>query len=208
MQRIALIERLRRQAYGEFPSDDASITDNLINVWMSDGIALAAKQNYKDNIAIEGIGFLNNSFYTTFKGIAVTKDENFTWKITLPEIPIGIGRTEGIETLKFKSSTGEVGIPAIPISSSQASFFEAMRPIPNKILYKPESNYVIALSTVLLSQYTATVTMVSGGDGADLTSSLNVPNDYINVIVEYVKAQVAFERAQPQDVANDGRDAK
>lgn len=208
MTRQSLIERLRRQVYGGFPSDDSVITDNLVNAWLNDGIALAAKQNYKDNIAIEGIGFLNNSFYTTFKGIAVTKDENFTWKLTLPQLPLGIGRNEGIETLKFKDANGNVSMPCIPISSNQATFIENMRPIPNKIMFKPEGGFIYALSTIILSVYTASVTMVSGGDATDLTSTLNIPDDYINVCVEYVKAQLLLEKAQPQDLSNDGRDNK
>src|SRR5688572_11305353 len=102
MQRIELIERLRRQIYGSFPADEADITDGLVNAWIIDGTAIAAKQNYKDNLQLEAIGFVNNSFYSTFKGIAVTLDENNLYKFTLPSIPLGIGATEGIGRLLFK----------------------------------------------------------------------------------------------------------
>lgn len=207
MTRQTLIERLRRQVYGGFPTDDSVITDGLVNEWISDGVALAAKKNYTDNIQIEGIGFVNNSFYTTFKGIAVTKDEDFVWKVNLPQLPLGIGRNEGIETLKFKSSDGQVSLPAIPISSNQATFSINMRAIPNKVIYKPESGYILALSTIILSTYTATVTMVSGGDKNNLDSVLNVPDDYIATIIQYVQQQLLLERNQPVDAANDGLDA-
>jgi hypothetical protein len=200
------IERILRQIYGSQPTDDASITYNLVNSYLNDGVALAAKQCYKDNIQLEGIGFVNNSFYTTFKGIVVSKDENFIWKITLPQIPVGIGRNEGVSTLKFKDADGNVSLPCIPISENQATYFQGMRPIPNKILYKPEGKYLYALTTILLFRYTASVTLISGGDSTDLNSEFIVPDDYFPVISEYVKNQLAFERAAKQDLNNDGQD--
>ena len=72
MTRRKFIEMVLRQIYGDQPSDDANITYNLVNVWLEQAIGLAAKQNYKDNISIEGIGFLNNSFYTKFTGLTIT----------------------------------------------------------------------------------------------------------------------------------------
>lgn len=203
MQRKALIQQIQRQIEGDYATDDSNFTDELVNQYIESGIALAAKQNYKENLQIEGIGYLNNSFYTTFKGIAVTQDEKFTWKVNLPQLPLGIGRNEGVSTLKFKDENGNLSLPCIPISENQATYFHAMRPIPNRIIYKPESGYIYAISTIILSQYTAVVTMISGGDATDLSSTLNVPNDYIPVIVEYVKTQLLLEKAQPKDLAND-----
>ena len=49
--------------------------------------------------------------------------------------------------------------------------------------------------------------MVSGGDKTDLNSTLNVPSDYHEVMIEYLKKQLLFERMQPIDDVNDGRDA-
>lgn len=208
MTRHDLIEQIRRQIYNGQPSDDATITEGLVNQYIEEGIAVAAKQNYKENAAIEAVAYINNGFYTTFKGIAVTKDESFLWKVTLPEIPLGVGYSEGVSTMVFKSSSGEVGIPVVWLSENQKSFIDTMRPIPNKILAYQEGIFVYAKSTILLSAYTVLVTMISGGDSTNLNSTLNVPPDYIPVIIEYVKAQLAFEKAQPQDVANDGRDDK
>jgi len=207
MTRATLIELIRRQIYGSQPSDDADITVGLVNVWLNQAIALAAKQNYKENIAIDGISFVNNSFYTTFKGIAVTKDEQFVWKVALPQIPIGIGSTEGISTVVFKDpDTAQISYPVVLISENQRSFSKGMRTIPNKLIGYPQGGFVFVESTIQLSNYTATVTMISGGTSTDLTSTVNVPDDYMNVIVEYVKQQLMFQRSVPVDVTNDGAD--
>lgn len=207
MQRIELIERLRRQLYGGFPTDDAEITDNLVNRWITDGTALAAKQNYKENYQLEGVGFVNNSFYSTFKGLEITADERFLYKCTLPNLPLGIGTVDGISRALFKSTINTLSLPAVILSESQVAIQRQMRPIPNKILCYSEGTFLYAITSIILTPYKASVTMVSGGDDTDLYSTLNVPNDYINVIVEYCKAQLGFERMQPVDAQNDGQDS-
>lgn len=202
--RYIFLEKILRSVYGEQMSDDSNITYNLANVWLNEGIALAAKQNYKDNIAIDGIGYVNNSFYTTFKNLAVVADEQFTYKVTLPEIPLGIGANEGVNTLQFIDTNGQVSLPCIPLSERQVTFYQTMRPIPNKILYYPQGIYIFAKSTILLFRYTAKVTMISGGDASDLNSILNVPADYLTLASDYVIQKLTIEKNTPKDRSNDG----
>jgi len=106
MTRREFLERNSRQIHGGFATDDSEMTYNLINSWLNDAIAIAAKKNYTDNLQLEGVGFVNNSFYTKFTGLSVTADERFTYKVTLPQIPFGIGQTDGIGTLQFIDSNG------------------------------------------------------------------------------------------------------
>jgi hypothetical protein len=208
MTRLEFIERHLRQIYGGFPTDDAQITNNLVNSWLNDAIAAAAKQNQKDNIALDGISYINNSFYTTYKGLAVVQDENFLFKVTLPQIPMGVGYSEGVSTLQFKDSSNSVSHPCVPLSQNQKTFYQGLKPIPNKVLFYTEGNFIYAISTLPLYDYTATVGMISGGDSTSLTSTLNVPPDYFPIMVEYLKQQLVFERMQPQDSTNDGVDNK
>lgn len=207
MDRYTFIERALRQIYGGYIPDDSSITFNLVNSWLEDAAAVAAKQNYKDNIALDGIGYVNGSFYSKFTDIAITSDGNFIWKMTLPSIPLGIGRNEGISTLELVDEDGRVTRPFIPISEQQKSYYQSMRPIPNKVLYYYEGQYMYAVSTLLLNDYTANIVMVSAGDSTDLSSTLNVPSDYYAIMVEYIKQQLGFQRSQPVDSQNDGLDA-
>jgi hypothetical protein len=206
MTRLTYIEKIMRQIYGDFPNDDSSITYNLVNVWVNEGTALAAKQNQKDNISIDGISFVSNSFYTSYKGRTVVADEQFTWKISLPEIPIAIGSNQGISVLQLKDSNGQLSLPLIPLSENQRGYFQTMRPIPNKLIYYYEGLFVYIISTLLLNQYTASVTMISGGDFTNLDSELNVPQDYMPVIDAYVSKMLMAERFAPQDLSNDGTD--
>lgn len=206
MTRAEFIERTLRQIYGGYVTEDSSITPMLVNSWLNDAIALAAKTNYTDAIKLDGIGYVNNAFYTTFKGLVPVKDEKSLWKITLPQVPTGIGINEGISTLQFKDSLGDLSLPCIPISENQKTYFQSLANLPNKTIYYNEGENVYVVSNLNLSSYTANVTMVSGGDSSSLSSTINVPSDYMPVIVQYIQQQLILQKSRPQDVANDGSD--
>jgi hypothetical protein len=206
MTRRAYIEQIRRLIYNGPPEDDATITENLVNVWLNQAIGIAAKQNYKDNLAIDGISYINNSFYSKFTGLTISADGNSLWTMTLPQIPMGIGNNEGISTLELRDSDGRITRPFVPLTENQKTYYQSMRPIPNKVLYYYEGNILYAVSTLLLNNYTANVTLVSGGDSTDLDSILNVPDDYFPIMTDYLTKNLLLERTQPLNANNDGLD--
>lgn len=206
MTRSFYIERIIRQVYGGQPTDDSEITPNLVNSFINDGIALAAKQNYIESIKLDGVAYVNNGFSTTFSGIAITTDttNNLGYKLTLPQIPVALGKNEGINTLRFRDENGFISQSVIWLSSNQAGYADNMKPIPNKIYAYNEGSTVRFTSALPLYQYTATVSMVSGGDSANLSSELNVPDDWYPMVNDYVLKMLMLQKAQPQDAANDG----
>ncbi len=208
MRRDVFIELVSRQVHAGFASDDTETTNNLINTFVEPAIGIAAQANYKNNIAIDGISYVNNSFYTIYKSLAITADEQFLWKIELPDMPVGIGNMEGISTVNIKdNSSPQVSYPVILMSQNQRSFHRGMRSIPNKLLGYPQGKNVFIESTLILNGYTAQVTMVSGGDKTDLDSELNVPPDFLPIMIDWITKQLLTQRMTPEDVANDGSDA-
>ncbi len=205
MLRITYIEQIRRLIYGAQPNDDAGISVGLVNVWLEQAIAVAAKKNYTDTFQLDGIAYVNNSFYTTFKNLPIVKDEQFLYKVTLPQIPVGIGANEGIETLLFTDSI-QNSYPVVWLTMNQKSYQRGMRSIPNKLIGYYEGKYAFVMSTIPLTQLTSKITMISGGDSTDLYSELNVPSDYFPLMTDYIKASLMFERSVPQDNVNDGMD--
>lgn len=207
MTRNAFIERILRQIYNGQPSDDSSITYNLVNQWLNDAIGLAAKKNYTDGIQMDGIAYVNNSFYTTFTNLDIAAEpvDTVTYSVDLPQIPVALGKDEGIAMLQFVGDK-KTSQTAIPLSMNQVAYQEQLRPIQNKILYWIEGKNVYIKSAIQLTSYKATIRMVSGGISTDLNSTLNIPDDYIPMIVEYIKGQLAFERSRPIDTSNDGVD--
>ena len=207
MTRYALIERILRQIYNGQPSDDSSITYNLVNQWLNDAIGLAVKKNYTDSIQMDGIAYVNNSFYTTYTNLDIAAEtvDNVTYSVLLPQIPIALGKNEGVATLQFvgEKKTSQTGIP---LSINQVAYIDNMRPIQNKIPYWIEGKNIFVKSSIPLTSYKATLRMVSGGDSKDLQSTLIIPDDYVPIIIEYIKAQLAFEKSRPIDTNNDGID--
>ena len=141
ISRYELAERIQRVIYNGLPTDDATITIPVINLWINDGLAAAAKKNYAESLQIEGVAYINNSFYTTYKGLTITPDESQIWKFTLPQIPLGLGRNEGISTVQFKAD-GKVSFTAIPLSQNQVGYADTLRAVPNKIFYWNEGQTV------------------------------------------------------------------
>ena len=184
MTRYALIERILRQIYNGQPSDDSSITYNLVNQWLNDAIGLAVKKNYTDSIQMDGIAYVNNSFYTTYTNLDIAAEtvDNVTYSVLLPQIPIALGKNEGVATLQFvgDKKTSQTGIP---LSINQVAYIDNMRPIQNKILYWIEGKNIFVKSSIPLTSYKATLRMVSGGDSKNLESTLIIPDDYIPVII-------------------------
>ena len=206
MTRKTFIERILRQIYNGQPSDDSSITFNLVNQWLNDAIGVAAKKNYTDSIQMDGVAYVNNSFYTSYSGLTITSVNNTTFKFTLPQIPVALGKNEGLATLNFSNNNTQTTFGAVPLSMNQVSYQDTLRPIQNKVVYWPQGQEVYMSTGIPLTAYKANVRMVSGGDSSDLNSTLIIPDDYVPIMVEYIKAQLAFERSRPIDTSNDGVD--
>ena len=206
MTRKTFIERILRQIYNGQPSDDSSITFNQVNQWLNDAIGVAAKKNYTDSIQMDGVAYVNNSFYTSYSSLTITQVDNTTFKFTLPQIPVALGKNEGIATLQFSNSKTPTSFGAVPLSMNQVSYQDTLRPIQNKVVYWPQGQEVYMSTGIPLTAYKANVRMVSGGDSSDLNSTLIIPDDYVPIMVEYIKAQLAFERSRPIDTSNDGVD--
>lgn len=204
MTRGVFIEMVLRNVYGEQPNDDSTITIGLVNTWLEPAIGLAVKQNYKDSISFDGVSYINNSFYTQFKGLTITKEEQFVYKIDLPQIPMGVGKNEGINILRVVNADGVASDPLIPLSENQLGYARRMRPIKNKQLYWPEGSSAYILSTLQLQNYTGSARMISGGDPNDLDSQLNVPADYLPIMTQFCITNLMQERMRVKDVTNDG----
>jgi hypothetical protein len=206
MTRKIFIERILRQIYNGQPSDDSNITFNLVNQWLNDAIGVAAKKNYTDSIQMDGVAYVNNSFYTSYSGLTITSVNNTTFKFTLPQIPVALGKNEGLATLNFSNNNTPTTFGAVPLSMNQVGYQDTLRPIQNKVVYWPQGQEVYMSTGIPLTAYKANVRMVSGGDSTDLNSTLIIPDDYVPIMVEYIKAQLAFERSRPIDTSNDGVD--
>lgn len=208
MTRYQLIEQILRAVYGDQPRDDSTITPNLVNQYINQGLALAVHNQYKESLQIDGVSYINNSFYSTYKNIPIVQDQNLLWRVQLPSVPLAIGRNDAVADVRLVKDNNE-GIDGIPLSINQKGYQFTMKRIPNRFLYYYEGDKLFILSSLLLNLYTANITLVSGGGAGnnsttDLNSTLNAPEDIIPLIVEYVVKALMAMRQVPQDITNDG----
>lgn len=205
MTRRVLIEQIRRMLYGGVPTDDANVSEKEINLYINEALAYMAKINYTDSIKLDGIESISDSFYLTFKNLAITKDNDTGYySLDLPQVPLGLARGYGISTVTFPTSTGLAKSP-IPISVRELDYMDSLKQPPSKIFYWPEGKKLWFKSYTNLVGRFAIVRMVST-ETADLDSELNVPQEYITDIINLVMNQLRPRKGALQDSTNDGLD--
>lgn len=205
MTRKVLIEQIRRMMYGSIPTDDANVTEKEINLYINEGIAYMAKINYTDAIKLDGIETVADSFYATFKNLAITRDSDTGYySLTLPQVPLGLSRGYGISTVTFPTSTGLAKSP-IPISPRELDYIDNLKQPPSKIFYWAEGKKLWFKSYTNLVGKFAIVRMVST-ETTDLDAEINVPQEYITDIINLVMNQLRTRKGTPQDSTNDGLD--
>jgi hypothetical protein len=207
MIRRALIEQIRRMYYGGMPSDDANLTENEVNQYINQGIAYIAKVNYTDSIKIDGIETVSDAFYTTFKNLAVAKDNDTGYYYaTLPQPPVWLSRGYGIASVTFPVSTGLAKAPTA-VSPREVDYIEQIKLPPSKIFYWAEGGKLWMRSYTNLVGKFAIVRMISS-ENSDLTAELNVPAEYISDIINWIMDQLKFRKQMTEDSTNDGLDTK
>lgn len=205
MTRKVLIEQIRRMLYGGVPSDDANVSEKEINVYVNEALAYMAKINYADSIKLDGIETVNDVFYSTFKGLSITRDtDTGYYSLDLPQVPLGLARGYGISTVTFPSSTG-LAKALIPISVRELDYMDNLKQPPSKIFYWPEGKKLWFKSYTNLVGKLAIVRMVST-EGNDLEAEMNVPQEYITDMINLVLNQLKIRKATPEDIVNDGVD--
>lgn len=205
MTRRVLIEQIRRMLYGGIPTDDANITEKEINLYINEAIAYMAKVNYSDAIKLDGIETVADSFYATFKNLAITKDNDTGYySLDLPQVPLGLSRGYGISTVTFPTSTGLAKSP-IPVSPRELDYMDNLKQPPSKIFYWVEGKKLWFKSYTNLVGRFAIVRMVST-ETSDLDAEINVPQEYITDIINLVMNQLRPRKATPQDSTNDALD--
>lgn len=205
MTRRVIIEQIRRIFYGGVPNDDASLSEKEVNFYLNEAIAYMAKINYTDAIKLDGIETVADSFYATFKNLAITKDNDTGYySLDLPQVPLGLARGYGISTVTFPTSTGLAKSP-IPISVRELEYMDNLKQPPSKIFYWAEGKKLWFKSYTNLVGKFAIVRMVST-ETTDMDAELNVPQEYISDIIDLVINKLKIRKGTPEDNVNDGVD--
>lgn len=201
--RRMVLETIQRLMLGSIASDDTELTINLINQHLNAAIGYAAKTNYKEEIQLNGIENVSDTFYTSFTNINISKDQNTGWyNATLPQQPAGIGAGWDISGFMLTTGSG-AKLFAHPISPREVEFlYNAKKPC-NEIFYWVNRDTVSMHSGQDITKYKANVRMIST-QSSDLDSVVTIPDGYMPVVVKYLSEVLGIEVQRPIDSSSDG----
>lgn len=194
---------LRRLANGDV-SDDFPIKEQEAAAWIDHGVAYAARANYNDNANVD-VEYVGDGFMTTFKNLSLTKDSaTSAYYVALPATPYGLPPGYDVAGVNLEGD-GKLSTGMIRVKIQQLDYYLQLPMPPKAVFWWIEGKVLNLFSTwAILDGMKVRVRMASAGDPADLDAELNIPNDYVQLVIEYVMKYVAPTLSIAQDVVNDG----
>ena len=211
MIRKELCELIQIRLAGGMPSDDFPITLNEINLWLDHAIAASAVKNYTDGVSIDGLEFVGDAYYATFKNLTLTQDtDSLYFKTTIPAPPVGVPRGYDIASAYIMQATGGYGTPLVRVNPQQLDYYESLPKPKNSIEFWVEgvTLFVKAATTNLLTGAKVAVRMIGSAGSRSLTDAALVPNDAVPYIVDYVFKYFSQTDQMPKDLTNDGTNTR
>lgn len=205
MQRGIFIEQIRRIIAGGVPNDDSEVTISLVNSFINPAIAVAAKSNWVENLKMEGCTYANNSFYTTVSGIAITSDSEFgVYNVSLPSIPVGLGRTEGVSAVYVIDDRGTQSKPVTMLSVAQVNYADDMPKMNGFLGWYEGATVKLKSPETPLTGFTAKVRMINTGAADTLSSQISVPEEALPEMQKWILTTLGYADRIPKDFSNDG----
>lgn len=198
-----LCEQIQRILLAGMAPDDTEITPFLINSYLNGAIAAAAAAAYKDNIQLEGTGTVPDGFYGTYKGLVLTKDNDTGWwNLTLPQQPVGIARGHNISFVFLIAGSGKK-VSAYPISPTEIDFLYHLPKSCEDSYYWVDTDVMNIYSCTDISKMKAIVRMIVTQSSV-LTDKLTMPDDYMPLVVDYMRKVFGIMQSEPYDISSDG----
>lgn len=198
-------EAIQRTMAGGFPSDDFEITIPLINFYLNSAIGYAIKASYKDEIQLNGVEGVADAFYATFTGLNISKDLNTGWyNIVLPQQTVGVGAGWDITSFLMVKGSG-AKLFGYPITQKEVAYLYTNPKGCNDVYFWVVKDRMNIHSCSDITKYKGIVTMLVS-QSTDLDASMNVPDGYMPLIIEYMTKTLGVMMNMPIDISSDGVD--
>lgn len=196
-------EQILTTYYKGVRNDDSQYSLRHIASMVAQEVALMARKNAFENSNGGDITYINDSFISTYKSVAVLLDSVSKEKYcVLPAVPTALPNNQEIVSVSLNTKTNKTFIPMRNKDRFAQSF---LRPIKGMVFYYIEAGRIY-FDNPENFQFTALTIKMAGAlpSGAILDAQLNVPKNYESEIIDKVLSRLLSMSRLGQDLTNDG----
>lgn len=200
-----LIERIRRHMADGFPSDEFSMSDNEIMLYIDAAVASTLIGSVLGMYKVTGVMEVPDAYIVNTKLDPLVKNANTTeWVTTLPQTPVSLPLGLALNKVYFYNEANGESIPAIPVKSRRVAFRDYL-PRPDGVNFRVINGtklLVNASNGTSLADFSLYVDMVSTRI-SDKNATLTLPDDAIDAVFDRVIAKCKERMGLPKDIIKD-----
>ena len=196
-------EQILTTYYKGVRNDDSQYSLRHIASMVAQEVALMARKNAFENSNGGDITYINDSFISTYKNVAVLLDSLSKEKYcVLPAVPTALPNNQEIVSVSLNTKTNKTFIPMRNKDRFAQSF---LRPIKGMVFYYIEAGRIY-FDNPENFQFSALTIKMAGAlpSGAILDAQLNIPKNYETEIIDKVLGRLLSVSRLGQDLTNDG----
>jgi hypothetical protein len=201
-----LIDRCLRAFYGDYPSEEATLTPNLVLLYINDAVALAISKKMQENYVVTGIQSVPDGFVSTFKISSFTKDDNTGYySASLPHPPMGFAENSSVSGAYFATVKGQ-SKPILEVKQNEVDYFRFMPHPKNAAYYWIEGNLIYVYVNTNLPVGASIYIRMASHITSSLDAPMNVPPDMVDFVFQTVMQRLLVQKNIVNDNVLDGKD--
>ena len=200
-----LIERVKKQIAGDFTGGDFKVTDNEILLFIDSGIPYILKGQAFEGAKITGVFEVPDAYITTYLISPITRNAATNeWVGTLPQTPLAL--PTGYNITDAYISQPNQGRQSIFITSNKRVPYRNNLPKPSGLFARVEYNkiYLQSPNGMPLNGQDLYVQMPISRT-SDISAPMNMPDDAIQPLFDYVVGKIAQRFSLPKDIIQDNQ---
>lgn len=200
-------DEIRIEVYGGQPTNDASISLNLILRKLNDKTAAYALKSASINYQVDGYFQSDDIFRTTYTNLQLTQDQYTGVKYTaLPVQPVSLPRSRSFEVFPLAQRGGAQNSLFKMISRDEVTYVRSLPGLKKVYCFEDSGNMNFVDNNGILAYVTAVnISIVTGGMN-NLSDYLNLPGDMIDAIKREIigecRAMIGIKDITPLPLAD------
>lgn len=203
-----IVQEALYEAYGGITSTDVRISERFVLTKLNNKIAAAGTINAFQNKNLEGVTYLNDTFYSTYNDLPVTDDTHTGFKkIDLPALPIGVPSQRSISLYPPKTNkcNGMNSTMFVMMPREQVRRSNNLPKTKTVYCFEQDGTIQMIIPDTLPLLEVGTMNLVMATSDGGLDSKANIPPDMLDPIKKELVAELrAIILGVPLELKNDG----